>query len=236
VDSSTAANPLATDPYRPKEDGLALLVDRARLGAGLLPTARSSALDQAAIAHANDMVAHGYMDHNAPDGSTPASRAASAGYQTPPGSPWLVVEVISARGDDPGDPMGFFMNDGVHRGVVLRPSWREMGVGYAPGGPYGRFWVIDFGCRPNILPPVLLDGTLTVPDETCGITPSTFGPVQEVRVGDSRDTLSKADWQPYSPERAWPSGRPAFVEIRDAQDRDLQEPATNPSGAATDAP
>src|SRR5579864_557323 len=63
----------ANDALRPREDALALMVDRARASAGVLPLARAPELDQAAIAHANEMVADGYMDHDAPDGSTPVS-------------------------------------------------------------------------------------------------------------------------------------------------------------------
>src|SRR3954468_10410782 len=85
------------------EDQMALLVDRSRVEAGLLPLARSSVLDQAAKSHAADMVQYGYMEHEGLDGSTPQSRAAEAGYSVPSGSAWLVVEVISARGDRPGD-------------------------------------------------------------------------------------------------------------------------------------
>jgi uncharacterized protein YkwD len=223
------------DAFRSREDQLALMVDRARSNAGVLPLARSAELDQAAIAHANDMVASGDMDHDTADGSTPQSRAAEAGYQVPAGSAWLVVEVISARGDQPDDALGWWLSDALHRRVVLRSYWREMGIGYAPGGPYGRFWVMEFGCRPNVLPPVLLDGTLTIPDENCGSGGSAFGPVQSVRVGETADGLQKADWETYSAaQRTWAAGKPALVEARDAQGRDITTPATDPRGAATE--
>ena len=221
----------AADAFRPREDQLALLVDRARTDAGVLPLARSKELDQAAIAHANDMVASGDMDHDGVDGSTPESRAADAGYQVPAGSAWLVVEVISARGDQPDDALGWWLSDALHRRVVLRSYWREMGIGYAPGGPYGRFWVMEFGCRPNVLPPVLLDGTLTIPDENCGSGGNAFGAVQSVRVGENADSLQKADWQTYSAQLSWTSGKPALVEARDAQGKDITTPASDPRGA-----
>jgi uncharacterized protein YkwD len=234
-----ADNPSATtapepDAFRAREDQLALLVDRARSNAGVLPVARAAELDQAAIAHANEMVAHGYMDHDAPDGSTPGSRAADAGYVTPPGGAWLVVEVISARGDQPEDALNWWLGDGLHRRVVLRSTWREMGIGFAPGGPYGRFWVMEFGCRPNVLPPVLLDGTLTVPDETCST--GAFGPVQGMRIGETADNLQKADWQAYTPQGSWPAGKQALVEMRDAQGRDITAAASDPRGAPAETP
>jgi hypothetical protein len=234
ADTSSAAPAPVVDAYRPREDQLALLVDHARANAGVLPVSRAAELDQAAIAHANEMVAAGYMDHDAPDGSTPATRAADAGYQTPPDGPWIIVEVISARGDQPEDAFGWWLSDALHRRVLLRSTWREMGIGFAAGGPYGRFWVMEFGCRPNVLPPVLMDGTLTIPDETCGTSANTFGPVQSIRVGDSSDSLTKADWEAYSAQRAWSAGKPALVEMRDAQGRDMTTAATDARGAAAE--
>ena len=197
-----------------------------------MPIARAAALDRAAVAHANEMVTDGYMDHDAPDGSTPASRAADAGYTTPPGGPWIVVEVIAARGDQPEDALDWWLSEGLHRRVVLRSTWREMGVGFAAGGPYGRFWVMEFACRPNVLPPVLMDGTLTIPDENCGTSPSSFGHVEDVRVAQDSKSAAGTDWQPYTAQVAWPDGAAAFVEMRDAQGRDQQMMATDPGGSA----
>jgi hypothetical protein len=220
----------AKDAFRETEDQMALLLDRTRASAGLLALARTPALDGAAVAHAQDMVARGYMDHDAPDGSTPASRAADNGYQTPPGGAWLVVEVISARGDPPDAAVNWWLGDGLHRRVVLRPTWREMGIGFAPGGPYGRFWVVLFGCRPNVLPPVLLDGLLTIPNETCGAGGDAFGQVQSIRAAESPERARALDWQAYEPLRPWPAGRPAHVQLRDDAGRVLEAVGTDPTG------
>ncbi len=221
---------------RAAQDQMAVLVDRARMTAGLLPLARASALDRAATAHAEDMAARGYMEHEAPEGSTPASRAAETGYETPAGSACLVVEVISARGDPPQDAVDWLLGDGLHRRVVLRPTWREMGVGFARGGPYGRFWVLLFGCRPNVLPPVLLDGTLSIPDETCGTASDTFGHVDAVRAASDAAALETAEWDAYSSALAWPVGQPAIVQMRDKAGQILQATASDPAGATAESP
>ncbi len=226
----------AADPFRDSEDGLALLLGRARVVAGLLPLARSPALDRAALVHAQDMVARGYMEHEAPDGSTPGTRAAQQGYDTTSGGAWLVVETISAISDEPGGALGWWLSDGLHRRVVLRSTWREIGVGFAAGGPYGRFWVALFGCRPNVLPPVLLDGVLAVPDEGCSRTGDAFGPVQSVRVAETSTAAQSVDWEPYAAQRAWPAGRTAVVDVRDAAGHELEARAADPTGAPTQAP
>ncbi len=236
ADTTTPAQPSDADPFRDREDRLALLLGRARVWAGVLPLGRSPALDRAALAHAQDMVARGYMEHDAPDGSTPGTRAAREGYDAPPGGAWIVVETISAISDEPDGALGWWLSDGLHRRVVLRATWREMGVGFALGGPYGRFWVALFGCRPSVLPPVLLDGVLTIPDEGCDRMGNAFGPVQSVRVADTSAAAQDQDWQPYTPQQTWPAGRPAVVELRDAAGRELEARATDPTGAPTQAP
>jgi uncharacterized protein YkwD len=240
ADTSAQAQPTdpgrSTDPFRDREDRLALLLGRARVGAGLLPLARSPTLDRAALAHAQDMVARGYMEHEAPDGSTPGTRAAQEGYDTTPGGAWMVVETISAISDEPDGALGWWLSDGLHRRVVLRSTWREVGIGFAPGGPYGRFWVALFGCRPNVLPPVLLDGVLAIPDEGCDHTADGFGPVQSVRVAETSAAAQSLDWEPYSAQQAWPAGRIAVVDLRDAAGHELETRAADPTGAPTQAP
>lgn len=231
-----AADGEAGQDTRTTEDQMALLLDRSRVAAGVLPLARSAALDRAATTHARDMAAQGYMEHEAPDGSSPASRAADAGYVTPSGGAWLVVEVISARGDPPDAAVDWWLGDGLHRRVVLRPTWREMGVGFARGGPYGRFWVALFGCRPNVLPPVLLDGVLGIPDESCGHSLETFGRVQSTRAARTPEDVATAEWGPYAPERPWPPGQPAVVQLRDDTGRVLEVTANDMTSAAAELP
>jgi uncharacterized protein YkwD len=232
--SSAAADEV--EPPRAAENEMAVLLDRVRVANGLLPLARAKPLDTAAGAHARDMAAQGYMEHEAPDGSVPASRAADAGYRTPPGSAWLVVEVISARGDPPQHAVDWWLGDGLHRRVLLRNTWREMGVGFAAGGPYGRFWVVLFGCRPNVLPPVLLDGTLSIPDERCAVGPDTFGRVESVRAAETVTRLTESDWQPYMPQLAWPDAQPAHVQIRDTVGRVLEAAASDPTTPVMESP
>jgi hypothetical protein len=118
----------------------------------------------------------------------------------------------------------------------MHTYWRELGVGYAPGGPYGRFWVALFGCRPNVLPPVLLDGMLVIPTEACGTSPDAMGPVQSVRVAESSAAAQSQDWSDYTAQQPWPAGHQAVVDMRDATGLQLEARAADPTGAQTQAP
>jgi hypothetical protein len=120
--------------------------------------------------------------------------------------------------------------------VLLRSYWREVGVGYATGGPHGRFWVVLFGCRPNVLPPVLLDGMLAIPDESCGKSPEAFGRVESTRAAPSAEAARALEWEPYVAERDWPAGQPAVVQLRDRSGRVLEATANDPSIAPVELP
>jgi uncharacterized protein YkwD len=218
-------------PSREREDRLALLLDRARVVAGLLPLARSPELDRAAASHAQDMVALGYLDHYAPDGSSPGSRAQREGYNFPTGSGWMAIEAITASSDAPEGALSWLLGDGLHSHVVLHPSWRELGIAYAAGGLYGRFWVLEFGCRPNVLPPVLLDGTLSIPDETCYHGYGAFDSVQSVRIGDRSDAARNQAWASYGAQMPWPRGKTAVVDFKDMTGREMEASAADPTGA-----
>ncbi len=158
----------ANDP-KVQTDELVLGINRARVAAGLLPLARAPELDTAAQAHSADMVAHNYLDHTGFDGSEPQQRAEQAGYKVPPQSGWIVVEVISAISAEPQGPVNWWLDEGAqHRPVLMNPRWREIGAGYAEGGAYGNYWTALFGCRPGVLPAVVLDGSSYTHTEQCG--------------------------------------------------------------------
>lgn len=194
------------------------LIGRARVQAGLLPLARSVELDRTAAAQGQEMAAVGYMDHISVDGAGPQTRAGRFGYQVPAGTAWLVVETMSSISDAPEGALNWWLGDALHRGVLLRNTWREIGIAYVQGGPWGRFWVAEFGCRPNVLPPTLLDGMLSVPDELCGRGGSgVMGSVQTMRTATSPQALEAADWVPYAARQPWEQNVPAYVQVRDAR-------------------
>lgn len=212
------------------EERIAALVNKARVAQGLSPVGISSELTAAAEAHARDMAQKGYMDHQGRDGSSPQQRALRHGYTVPSRSAWIVVEVISAR-PTPETAVDWWLNSGVHRGVLLRGYFREIGVGYAKGGPYGQFWTISFGCRPNVLP-VTAEATaggasLSLTNEEC--MPSggadQIGRATDVMVSDRSD-FDGASWQPFSKTKKASSNSGQFyVKYRDARGREATSSA-----------
>ena len=58
---------------------------------------------------------------------------------------------------DPAEVMDAWMSSSGHRANILDTNNWELGVGYYQGGPYGRYWVQDFGRRSGVYP-LVIDG------------------------------------------------------------------------------
>jgi hypothetical protein len=205
-----------------KMDQLVLLINRARVGAGRLPLARSSELDAAANAHSLDMVRHDYLDHIGSDGSDPQERADQAGYDVPPQSGWIVVELISAISADPQGPVNWWLNESpaVHGKVLLDPRWREIGAGYAEGGRYGNYWTVEVGCRPGVVPTVSLDGVSYTHTERCGDPQAVASPTMAPSIPIPTPSPSVQVWVASSSLTLAPGS------VINVQWRGIQVPAT----------
>lgn len=211
----------------PPEQRIVQLINQARIAQGLGPLALTPELNAAAKSHAEDMAAKGYMEHEGLNGSTPQSRALKAGYGAPANSAWLVLEVISAR-QTAEAAANWLLSDRLHRGVLLRGYWREMGAAYVQGGPYGQFWVVEFGCRPNVLPviaePTDKGGvTLRLSNEECTPhgTSEAIGKATEVMISDKPD-FDGAVWEPFATTKTVSkSGGNVFVKYRDKNGREV---------------
>jgi hypothetical protein len=220
----------------PPEQRIVQLINQARIANGLGPLALTPELNAAAKVHAEDMAAKGYMEHEGLNGSTPQSRAIKAGYGAPANSAWLVLEVISAR-QTAEAAANWLLSDRLHRGVLLRGYWREMGAAYVQGGPYGQFWVVEFGCRPNVLPvvaePTSSGGvTLRLSNEEC--TPSgtseSIGKATEVMISDKPD-FNGAVWEPFATTKTVSqAGGNVFVKYRDKNGREVMASTAGPRG------
>jgi hypothetical protein len=219
------------------EARMVTLINQARTAAGLPPVVVSSELSAAARAHARDMAVHGYMEHENRAGLSPQQRAAKAGYTAPAGTAWLVLEVITARAT-PEAGLNWLLSDRVHRGVVMRNYFREIGVGFEKGGPWGQIWSIKFGCRPNVLPVVAepnANGGVTVrlTNEECTPTGGAgqIGRATEVMVSNRSD-FNGATWEPFVTTKVVQDNGNVFVRYRDRAGREAETSARGGSGTA----
>ena len=100
--------------------------------------ARSSALDEAARAHAEDMARNSFLAHTGSDGSNPGERATRAGYE------WQVVAENVAAGQTSADDIAATWLDSAGHCENLRDAkYSETGIAYAlnPGDGRDIYWV-----------------------------------------------------------------------------------------------
>ncbi len=127
------------------------LINQARANAGLVPLAASAQLTAAAQAHANDMARNGVgIGHTGSDGSTPAARIVRAGYGTYSWGPlvgenWAALFTVDAS-------VSAWLGDAPHRENILKPEYREIGIGVVSSTGGYPIVVADFGAQPNVLP------------------------------------------------------------------------------------
>lgn len=122
---------------------LLTLINQERAAAGLAPLTPAPELMAAAQAHSQDMAASGMISHTGADGRTAGQRIQDAGYA------WQRYgENIAVSFPTPAAAMGFWINSAPHRGNILDPGMREVGIGYAQQATgYGHYWTITFGER-----------------------------------------------------------------------------------------
>lgn len=85
------------------------------------------------------MVSRHYFAHTSPAGRTFVDRLRAAGYLWPARS-WSAGEVLAWGAGElstPAATVGAWMRSPVHRRVLLRRRYREIGVGIAAGTPPG---------------------------------------------------------------------------------------------------
>lgn len=103
------------------------------------PLAMNPALRCAARVHSADMDARAFFEHTNPSGESPFVRIEKAGY------------VFSTAGENIGggavDAEGVieqWMDSDGHCSNIMNPGFRDIGIGYHPGGEYGHLWTQTF--------------------------------------------------------------------------------------------
>jgi uncharacterized protein YkwD len=114
---------------------------RAEAGAPALTVCRS--LNVSAAAHSDDMRNQGYLADEAPDGSTPRSRACEAGYK-PACDNAFMAELVASGSADPVHTVDQWQGDAESNKALLEPGLMVVGVGVS----YGEeepVWTVDLG-------------------------------------------------------------------------------------------
>jgi len=108
------------------------LTNAQRAANGLGPLAGNSALDAAALAKGNDMLAKGYWAHFAPDGTTPWSFFLNFGYKYA-----YAGENLARDFSDAGSAVNAWMASPTHKENILNANYRDIGIGVVEGNLAG---------------------------------------------------------------------------------------------------
>jgi uncharacterized protein YkwD len=131
------------------------LLNGERADQGLAPLAANDRLATAAAAYAQDLVAGSYFSHTGRDGSGVFDRIERSGYLSP-GAGWTLGENLAWGTGILGTAAEIqqaWMESPGHRANILRPQFREIGIGIAVGAPVpaggleGATYTADFGVR-----------------------------------------------------------------------------------------
>lgn len=142
-----------------QESAFLVILNGYRAEHGLGPLALSGGLTRAAAWMARDLATHDYFAHTSSDGRLPYQRAQDCGYPSAGvgeniagGIPLATAQaVFDAWRNSPG-----------HNANMLG-SYSAVGIAREFGGPYGVYWVTDFG--------TVIDSTLPTPTPTVDIPP-----------------------------------------------------------------
>ena len=115
-------------------------LNAARAAAGRAPLRARPSLEEAATAHAADMVERGYFAHESPDGANAADRAHRSGYLRR-ADHWRIGEILIWTRGAPltaKAAVDAWLASPPHRRILLQPPYEDVGVGIVPGAPAGR--------------------------------------------------------------------------------------------------
>ena len=139
LSGATADPALAACPERGRADAVVCEINDKRAERGLTALRRDDRLQRAGRAHARDMVRRGYFSHVTPEGTRLSDRLRAVGYVADD-VPWRVGETLAwgrGSGSDPVAIVEAWLQSPSHRRLLLRPAYRDIGVGATPGLPSG---------------------------------------------------------------------------------------------------
>ena len=101
-------------------------------------------LNVSAAKHSDDMRDQGYLDDEAPDGSTPRSRACAAGYQPACGDSTPIAELVASGIYEAEASLAQWTKTAETTGILIDGALAVIGVGRADYGE-SPVWTVDFG-------------------------------------------------------------------------------------------
>lgn len=104
------------------------------------PLQWNNQLGNAARDHAEDMRVYNYFSHTSRDGRTPSQRMHDAGYPTNCANGENIAGNVS-----PAATVQAWLESSGHCANIMNSGYRTLGVGHVNGGPYGGYWVQNFG-------------------------------------------------------------------------------------------
>jgi uncharacterized protein YkwD len=124
------------------------LLNAQRARHGLPPLQPEERLEDASQLHSEDMVRRGYFEHDTPDGVDPQRRMLDAGY--PSNNAFTGENIARGSGAEssPVEIVDAWMHSPPHRENILRPGFREIGVGIWVKGELALY-TTDFGGPPQ---------------------------------------------------------------------------------------
>lgn len=115
------------------------LTNQYRTAAQCQPLKISAQLTSAASAHSQDMASHNFFSHTGSDGSLPWDRIRRTGYSYSSAGENIAAGYYTAESVVQG-----WYNSPGHRANMLNCNYTEIGIAYADGGAYGRYWTQVF--------------------------------------------------------------------------------------------
>jgi uncharacterized protein YkwD len=115
------------------------LVNQARRRHGIRAVRANKRLTTAARRHSNNMVRFDFFAHVSPSGDDLSRRVARVRYGGR--KSWSAGETLAwgiGRKGTPRRLVRSWLNSPGHRGVVLNPRWRHVGIGAVYGAPNGN--------------------------------------------------------------------------------------------------
>ncbi len=140
------------NPLDPIEKEVVDLVNQERESRGIPTLIVNYSLQEAAWKHTEHMAAKRVMCHRGCGDGDPGQRIGATGYKA---ATW--GENVASGHRSSSQVMQAWMHSSGHRANILRASFTDLGVAYAPGGLYGTSWTQVFGRPkdgfPTITPP-----------------------------------------------------------------------------------